>query len=157
MSAAPVDNIQRTSMLRKIGEIWVEKHQFMKWVYIHFGDLCNLLIYVSLTCRQNNGQYTKHFQDEEDRLLIPITLVTLFFWPGLQGMLTCLQVQQLVKVQVISWFGETNIWEKATAEILCTQCLKNQPFGLVCSIPSYGGLSIAEWHTLAVAQFVTLL
>ncbi|XP_059451685.1 uncharacterized protein LOC132182452 isoform X2 [Corylus avellana] len=138
MSAAPVDNIQRTSMLRKIGEIWVEKHQFMKWVYIHFGDLCNLLIYVSLTCRQNNGQYTKHFQDEEDRLLIPITLVTLFFWPGLQGMLTCLQV-------------------KATAEILCTQCLKNQPFGLVCSIPSYGGLSIAEWHTLAVAQFVTLL
>jgi hypothetical protein len=33
-----------------------------------FKDLWNLLIYVSLTCRQNTGQYTEHFQDEEDRV-----------------------------------------------------------------------------------------
>ena len=32
------------------------------------GDLFNLLRYVSLTCRQNNGQYTEDFHDEEDRV-----------------------------------------------------------------------------------------
>ena len=43
-----------------------KNHQFKKWMWESLGDFYNILNYVSLTCTQNNGNYTEHFHDEED-------------------------------------------------------------------------------------------